>query len=312
MDLPEGCGCFDVFRVIDEARKEADGESRESLPMAWITGAGGLLGHALVEVGRALGVPWILRPLTREEVDLADFRSVEACWNRDRPALVIHCAALSRSPVCQAQPRLAWEQNVEVTRRLVTLAGEAVFVFFSSDLVFDGRKGGYREEDPPNPLNVYGETKAAAEQVVRAHPRHLIVRTSLNGGRSPTGDRGFNEQLRRAWAAGETTSLFVDEYRCPIAATETARRVWQLILRGASGTFHVAGGERLSRWELGCLLAARWLELRPRLQPESLRDYAGPPRPADTSLDCHKAEALLGEPMPKFREWLALQPPGSF
>ncbi|MCX7867834.1 MAG: hypothetical protein N2438_12065, partial [Limisphaera sp.] len=54
------------------------------------------------------------------------------------------------------------------------------------------------------------------------------------------------------------------------------------------------------------------LELRPRLQPESLRDYAGPPRPADTSLDCHKAEALLGEPMPKFREWLALQPPGSF
>lgn len=297
---------------MDEARNESVCGGKDTPPVAWITGAGGLLGHALIEVGRVLGVPWILRPLKRVDVDLTDVRAVEACFRRDRPRLVIHCAALSRSPVCQAQPRTAWEQNVEVTRRLVMMAEEAVFVFFSSDLVFDGRKGWYTEEDPVNPLNVYGETKAEAERVVRAHPAHLIIRTSLNGGCSPTGDRGFNEQLRRAWAAGQTTPLFVDEYRCPIAATETARKVWQLILRDARGTYHVAGGERLSRWELGCLLAARWLELKPRLQPESLRDYAGPPRPPDTSLDCHRAEALLGEPMPKFREWLALQPAGSF
>jgi len=288
------------------------GSPSESRLVAWITGAGGLIGHALVEVGMAMAVPWRLRPLRRSDLDLADRPAVEAWFRQERPGLVIHCAALSRSPVCQAQPALAWQQNVEVTRGLVEVAWDIPFVFFSTDLVFDGQKGWYTEDDPVRPLSVYGETKVAAEAVVRQLRQHLIVRTSLNGGWSPTGDRGFNEQLRRAWAAGEVTTLFVDEYRCPIAASETARRVWQLILRGAVGTFHVAGGERLSRWEVGCLLAARWLSLKPRLQPESLRDYSGPARPADTSLDCRKAETLLGEPMPRFRDWLAAQPPGSF
>ena len=220
-----------------------------------------------------------------------------------KPA-VIHCAALSRSPVCEADPALARLQNVEVTGHLAELAADGRFVFFSTDLVFDGLRGNYRESDPPNPRLVYAETKVVAEQLVALHPRHLIVRTSLNYGFSDTGNRSFNEEIVQAWRAGRTLRLFTDEFRCPIAAPETARAVLDLLERDATGCVHVAGTERLSRWEIGRLIAARHPALSPRLEPSSVRDYSGPPRPPDVSLDCSRAAALLGRPLPRFSAWL--------
>lgn len=279
----------------------------------WITGAAGLIGHNLVQTAASHAPECRVRPLTRPEVDLTDFARVQALFAREHPALVIHCAALSRSPECQADPARARRQNVEVTEFLAGLAADIPFVFFSTDLVFDGRRGGYVETDAVNPLSVYAETKVMAEQILqRHHPRALIIRTSLNGGRSPGGDRGFNEELRRAWVAGRVPRLFTDEFRSPIAAVETARAVWKLIAAGARGVFHVAGTERLSRWQLGQLLAARWPHLNPRIEAASLREYQGAPRPPDTSLDCAKAEAVLGWRLPRFSEWLAAQPPEAF
>lgn len=278
-------------------------------PVAWITGAGGLIGHALVDQARSLDLPWKIRPLTRQDVDLTDLSTLRSLHQRENPALILHCAALSRTPACQADPRQAHLQNVEVTRNLLDLAEDAVFVFFSTDLVFDGQKGRYIEDDPVNPLSVYAETKVAAEALVRQHPNHLILRTSLNLGRSPTGDRSFNEQLRRAWTEGRITRLFTDEYRSPIPATETARLTWTLLLKAARGTFHLAGRDRLSRWDLGRLLAEHWPGLTPHMEPASQKEHPGPPRPSDTSLDCSKAERWLSQPVPSFPQWLSTQPP---
>lgn len=215
---------------------------------------------------------------------------------------------MSRSPDCQTNPTLARKVNVQVTALLTELAVDIPFFFFSTDLVFDGRKGGYIETDPVGPLGVYAETKVAAEEIVLANPRHTVVRTSLNGGTSPTGDRGFNEQLRRAWQAGQTPSLFVDEFRSPIAAAVTARAVWELFGQNCRGLFHVAGAERLSRAEIGALLALRWPELHPKFQPASLQDYRGAPRAPDTSLNSAKAQAQLSFPLPGFAAWLNAHP----
>ncbi|MCS7091694.1 MAG: SDR family oxidoreductase [Verrucomicrobiota bacterium] len=280
-------------------------------PVAWITGAGGLIGHALVACAVRMSLPWKVRPLTRADVDLTDWPGVTKLYREERPALILHCAALSRTPVCEAHPELARLHNIEVTRHLVHLASDAYVIFFSTDLVFDGRKGHYREHEAVHPLSVYAETKVIAEEVVRQLPRHLILRTSLNLGRSPTGDRAFNEQLRRAWAAGHTTRLFVDEYRSPIAADETARLVWTLVLQQATGTLHLAGRDRLSRWDLGLLLASHWPDIDARMEPASQKEFEGPPRPPDTSLDCSRAEGLLGQPMPSFRTWLGSQSPNT-
>ncbi len=271
--------------------------------VAWITGAGGLIGSHLAS-NPQLASSWRIVGLTRADLNLADSEAVIRRFRAESPALVIHCAANSSSVDCEKSPALARLQNVEVTARLAGLCAGVQFVFLSTDLVFDGRQGGYVETDPVNPLGVYAETKVAAEQIVLTNPRHLVVRTSLNGGVSPKRNRGIDEQARIAWTNGQTLRLFTDEYRSPIDASVTARAIWELALANVTGIFHVAGAERLSRFELGKLLAARWPELNPRIEPASLAEYRGAPRPPDCSLNCAKAQALLSFPLPRYSEWL--------
>lgn len=279
--------------------------------LAWVTGAAGLIGSHIMAAGlhrSGRTGSWRLRALTRQELDLCDAPALDRAFHQEPPDLIIHCAALTRSAVCQTDPALAWRLNHHVTEHLAALASDRRLVFLSTDLVFDGASGHYTESAPVNPLSVYGETKAAAEQVVLRNPRALVIRTSLNAGPSPTRDRGFDEQLRLAWAKGETTTLFTDEFRSPIPAAVTAKALWELVDQGQRGLFHVAGADRLSRWELGQLLKERWPEPPPRIQPASCRQYTGPPRAPDTSLDCGKVQALLSFALPGFREWLRSRP----
>jgi dTDP-4-dehydrorhamnose reductase len=274
----------------------------------WITGAGGLIGNYLVRMAPAFVPDAQVAGLTRGQLDLTDSPRLRSEFQRQNPRLILHCAALSRSPECQANPALARSLNVEVTARLAELAAGIPLVFFSSDLVFDGRLGQYDETAPVSPLSVYAETKVAAEQTVLANPKHSVIRTSLNGGTSPTGDRGFNEQMRRAWQAGHTLKLFTDEFRCPMPAVVTARAVWELVTRNKPGLYHLAGSERLSRWQIGQLLAARWPQLHPRLEPASIRSYRGAPRPGDCSLSCAKIQSLLPFRLPGLTDWLGANP----
>ncbi len=274
----------------------------------WITGAGGLIGSYLVRSAPQFAPEAKVVALTRQRLDLTDSPAVRAEFQRQRPQLVIHCAALSKSPECEANPALARKLNVEVTARLAELAAEIPFVFLSTDLVFDGRAGHYDEDAAVNPLSVYAETKVAAEQLLLANPQHTIIRTSLNGGTSPTGDRGFNEQMRRAWQAGQALRLFTDEFRSPIPAEVTARAIWELAALNQPGLYHVAGSERLSRWQIGQLLAARWPQLNPRIEPASLKEYSGAPRAPDTSLNCAKAQRILSFPLPGLTDWLHANP----
>jgi dTDP-4-dehydrorhamnose reductase len=281
-------------------------------PLAWITGAGGLIGHQLVALAEQYAPNFQIEPLTRQRLNLVDFTAVKELFETRPPQLIIHCAAMSKSPACEATPALARQVNVEATQRLAGLAADIPFLFFSTDLVFDGKTGFYDESAAVNPLNVYGETKAVAERIVLDNPRHTVIRTSLNGGTSPTGDRGFNEEMRRGWLAGRALRLFTDEYRAPLPAAVTARAVWSLAASGACGLFHLAGGVRLSRWEIGRLVADRWPQLHPRIEAGSLRQYEGPPRAPDTSLNCAKIQALLPFQLPGLGEWLAANPAAEF
>jgi dTDP-4-dehydrorhamnose reductase len=280
--------------------------------LAWITGAGGLIGNYLVQTAPKFAPQWRLRALTRGQIDLLDFAAVRLEFQKNKPQLVIHCAAVTSVADAQKNPDLARRMNVEVTKLLAELAAEIQFVFFSTDLIFDGRNGNYVETDAPNPLHLYGETKAAAEQVVLRNPRHLVVRTSLNGGVSRAGNRGFNEQLRRSLQTMSEMKLFTDEFRSPIPAVETARAVWDLTGKNRAGIFHVAGAEKLSRWQIGQLLARRWPELNAKIEPGSAKDFPGPLRALDTSLDISKAQTVLSVPLPGLGEWLAANPDEPF
>jgi len=282
------------------------------LPLLWITGAGGLIGNYLLRTAAQFSPGWHVRPLARSDLDLADFPKVATLFRQEQPRAVLHCAALSKSPDCQANPGLAQKLNVDVTRHLCELAHDIPFIFFSSDLVFDGRTGNYTETSPVNPLGVYAQTKVAAESFVLSNPRHTVIRTSLNGGISPTGDRGFNEQLRNAWRSGEMARLFTDEFRCPIHAEVTARATWELFAKDQPGLYQVAGSQKLSRWDIGQLLAPRWPDLGPKLVATSLREYQGAPRAPDTSMNCAKAQKLLSFQLPGLSDWLAAHPSDPF
>ncbi|MBW8864874.1 MAG: SDR family oxidoreductase [Verrucomicrobia bacterium] len=276
---------------------------------AWITGANGLIGNYIVQVAQQFALGWRVRGLTRVDFDLLDFAAVEREFAKDKPQLIIHCAAVTVVSEAQKNPELARRVNVEVTKFLAELAAGIPFVFFSTDLVFEGRKGNYTETDATNPLHVYGETKVAAEAVVLKNPRHLVVRTSLNGGVSASGNRAFNEQLRRSMQqAGQGMTLFTDEFRCPIPAVETARAVWELVEKNCAGLYHVAGAEKLSRLQIGKLLVPYWPEITAEIKSGSAKDFPGPPRALDTSLDISKVQRVLSRPLPKFSKWLEGNP----
>ena len=274
-------------------------------PLIWITGTAGLIGNHLLRTAPHYQSAATVCGLTRAQLDLTDSHAVRSAFQRQAPQLVIHCAALSRSPDCQANPALARKANVEATALLAELAPR--LVFFSSDLVFDGRAGHYDESAAVNPLSVYAETKVAAERIVLANPKHLVVRTSLNCGPSPAGDRGLDEQFRRAWQAGQTLRLFTDEFRSPLPAEATARAVWELVAAEKTGIYHVAGAERLSRWQIGQLFAKLWPELEPRMTATSLQEYQGAPRAPDTSLNCARAQVALSFSLPRLSEWVKSQ-----
>jgi dTDP-4-dehydrorhamnose reductase len=156
-----------------------------------------------------------------------------------------------------------------------------------------------------NPLSVYAETKAAAEEIVLRNPNHAVVRTSLNAGISPTHDHAFNEQIMLAWRAGKTLRLFTDEFRSPMAAEITARATWELIQLRGRGILHLAGSERLSRWQIGQLLLRKHPEFAAQLQAGSIAENTGMPRPPDTSLDCGRIQSMLPFRLPGFSEWMA-------
>jgi dTDP-4-dehydrorhamnose reductase len=279
---------------------------------AWVTGAAGLIGNQLIQLAAAYAPGLNVVGLTRPLLDLTDFEAVRARFLRDSPSLLIHCAAISSSVLCEAHPVQARLANIGVTAFLADLFARKRMIFFSTDLVFDGRQGNYVETDPTSPLGVYAATKVEAEAVVLSHAQHLVLRTSINGGPSPAGTRGFNEALIRTWRAGRATKLFTDEFRCPIPAAITARATWELAQTRAAGIYHLAGTQRLSRLEIGRLVAARHPDLQPVLEAASVMDYEGAPRAADASLNCGKVQSLLSFKLPGLQEWLESNPKEPF
>src|SRR5581483_3446945 len=114
---------------------------------------------------------------------------VAQAFETARPRLVLHTAALARVNACHADPVRAWEINTRASEILAELAdrAKARLVMVSTDLVFDGEKGGYLESDAAKPLSVYGRTKLAGEQAVRSIPGSAVARVSLLLGAPPSG-----------------------------------------------------------------------------------------------------------------------------
>lgn len=282
-----------------------------------ITGASGQLGGYLLReiskrglaatawsgsrTGRLFGVE--LQP-----VDLADNRQVRTAFQEAAPTSVIHAGAIAAITECRRDPDRAQQVNTQATAFLAELAREANarLLFVSTDLVFDGQKGWYREQDPPAPLSVYGHTKAAAEPAVLAVPRGIVVRASLLFGPSLVGRSYFFDEQVKALREGRPLTLFNDEWRTPLGLATAARALLAIAQADLSGTLHLGGPERMSRLEMGQRLADHLGVDAPAITAVPRSSVPGPePRPRDTSLDGSRWRALFpAVPWPTWEEAL--------
>jgi dTDP-4-dehydrorhamnose reductase len=242
-----------------------------------ITGGRGYLGRELVRRGQARGwdirATWFERPPQGDEADWvqADLRHVEAAWRAVAAVDVVIHTAYRQGPG-------EWEVNVEGSAAVAEASRGLRLVHLSSDLVFDGTRGRYREQDAPDPVNAYGRSKAEAERLVsELHPDATIVRTSLiYGGAEP----GPQERL-----AAEGTRFFVDEIRSPVQVGDLAQALLEVVELELPGPLHLGGADDVSRFDFAVLLGA---------DPDRIeRAHTTPDRAPNVSLDSSRAAGLL-------------------
>ncbi len=250
------------------------------------------------------------------KLDLTQFDRVTMIFNEIKPDIVIHMAAIGDVNLCETDRELAWRVNVETTRLLAKLAAKysITLLYLSTDYVFDGEKGLYREDDVPNPINFYGLTKLVAEEIVRSVvEKHIVVRTSAVYGFG-MGRKNFGKFLIEALSKGQKVKAIVDQWLSPTLNTLLARAVVELIEKEAYGLYHVAG-ERVSRYEFAIKLAKKFGFDTSLIEPARMSDFNWiARRPRDSSLDCSKARSIISTNFNSleysldvlYQEWISL------
>jgi dTDP-4-dehydrorhamnose reductase len=279
-----------------------------------VTGGSGYLGDWVVRLsktrwdvtatffrrqGEQDGVTW-------RRLDVRDADAVSLLINAVKPDIIVHTAAANPGP----EPDYVGV-NVRGTRHVAQASArvDARLVHLSTDVIFDGEEAPYVESDAPHPITAYGRSKARAEAEVRASDAEAVmVRTSLIYGWRPRLDRQTRWVLD-GLRSGEPPHLFIDEFRCPIWVESLAAALLELAERPTNPTvLHVAGAQRLSRYDFGVRLA-RFHGVDPAtIIPTSSRE-SGLNRPLDCALDCLRAKALLETPLPGVDDVLGARMP---
>jgi dTDP-4-dehydrorhamnose reductase len=192
-------------------------------------------------------------------LDICDAMAVRSCLRETRPDWILHNAAWAQPDACEKDPVGCWAVNVTATRFLVDAAREtgAAFLLMSTDFVFDGLHGPYRETDPTGPVNYYGCSKRVAEKAVEQSGLHwVIVRTVLVYGQSPTVKR-FNllTWVRDSLRAGERIKVVNDQYRTPTYAGDLADGVRLAMEQQVQGVFHISGAEMMTPYDMAVATA---------------------------------------------------------
>jgi dTDP-4-dehydrorhamnose reductase len=235
-------------------------------------------------------------------VDLLRAEDLKRLFSTVNPDVVVHTAAASDIDYCEANPEVARRLNSGVTRTLVELcAGSGCrLICFSSDSVFDGKRGNYSEDEEPQPVNVYGRTKVACENLVSASLSDwVVVRPSLVMGFPVLGaGNSFLWRMLSELKQGREVAFPREEIRTPVDVITLSRSVLELAESGITGILHLAGSDALSRLEMAKVIARR-LGYEEQLVVDKRPLVAGgrAERPRDVSLSNLRAREVLDTPM---------------
>ena len=273
-----------------------------------ITGSNGLLGQKLLHtlstesfdlIGVDLGPESFVKDVDHLYVplDLTSLKTNDKTIRRLNPQIIVHTAAMTTVDLCEQEKEKCWRINVTATDKVVTIANkiDAKIILISSDYVFDGEKGPYKEDDIPNPINYYGRSKLAAENLVRGTAkRWAIVRTIVLYGVGINVRSSFVTWLLDKLRNNKLVHIVNDQWGNTTLVDDLARGIERILLLEKTGIYHIGGRDFMTRYEFAQAVAELF-DLDTRLiNPVNTSDLRQPAkRPLKSGLDIEKAERDL-------------------
>ena len=250
-----------------------------------LTGASGMLGQDLSPVLEDVGA--FVIETSSDNMDITDVAQVKNVLNCTHPDMVIHCAAYTNVDKAEEEPEKAELINVKGTENIAKVSAELDIpvVYISTDYVFDGSKNiPYTPEDAANPLNVYGKTKLAGEEMIKKYcKKYYIVRTSWLYGHY---GKNFVETMI-SMADKPELKVVDDQIGCPTWTVELANGILKLLSK-PYGTYHICGGGQTS-WYGFAKEIFKNMNLDVNLIPCSSSEFPRPAkRPAYSAMDNQK------------------------
>ena len=272
-----------------------------------VTGSNGLLGQKLSDLLLKENVDFMAtgqgdnrypKKMNYQSMDITNLEDYSVIEDY-KPSVIINTAAMTNVDLCESENKACMELNVHSVEKLVSVANKigAQLIHLSTDFIFDGKKSMYTEDDKPNPLSFYGNSKYLAEQyIIQNSHNYSIVRTVLVYGIVADMSR-TNIVL---WAKGalekqQEIKVVNDQFRTPTLAEDLAMGCYLIAQQKANGIFHIAGKDYMSIYELVQRVAKHYgLSTDCMTASDSTTLNQPAKRPPITGLDISKAIKQLG------------------
>ena len=269
-----------------------------------ITGASGLYGSKLAQMALSKNYEVYSSDIQSLSIygnfvklDISGKEQVDEAFKTIKPDVVVHAATLTDVDKCELNKELAWKVNVEGTKNIVeaTKTAGSFLIYISTDYVFGGEKGNYKETDTPNPINYYGVTKLKAEAIVKTQKEYFIARPSVIYGSTPAaGKVNFALWLIETLQKDERVKIITDQWNTPTLNTNLAEMTLEVIARKLTGIYHLCGATRINRFEFAEQIADVFSLDKSLIDKVLSSQFTWPAkRPMDSSLDTSKAQQTL-------------------
>ncbi|GIV26739.1 MAG: NAD(P)-dependent oxidoreductase [Bacteroidia bacterium] len=294
-----------------------------------ITGSNGLLGQKLCE--KLLSKNYFVIATSRGQdrinfshpnytfvvLDITNFDQLKNAFEKHLPDVIINTAAMTNVDACELNPYDCLMQNTKSVEMMVTILESLQtteytphFIHLSTDFIFDGTKKMLTEDDLPNPLSVYANSKLESEKIIQRSSlkKWAIVRTILVYGVAKDMSRtNIVLWVKNSLEQNKTISIVTDQYRTPTLAEDLADGCILIAENEATGIFNIGGKDFMSIYELACKVADFFHLDKTLIKPSLSTEIQQPAkRPPVTGLDISKAQKILGYNPHSFEEGLAI------
>jgi dTDP-4-dehydrorhamnose reductase len=313
-----------VFLVQIKKKKGMPPCSQDFLFLAMqkilITGANGFVAYYLVKqllesnhfiIATGKGncrLPFASSHFIYETLDFTNDEEVSNIFEKHQPSIVVHCGAMSKPDECELNKEAAFRTNVSGTINLLNAAEKwkSFFIFLSTDFVFSGEEGMYKEDDERAPVNYYGQTKLLAEDEVQQYKWDwAIVRTILVYGKPFLSRQNILTNVANALQKGEQLKIFDDQVRTPTYVEDLANAIITIINKKARGIFHISGEDVMTPYRIAIAVAHHFSFDASLIQKVSEKDFDQPARrPLKTGFVIAKAKSELHYSPVSFEEGL--------